>query len=212
MARAYSPGLGQFLKAEQYYNAPSEFENALLGEGYKRAKYLAMMDQFYGELDETQRQFNETMGFKREELDWRKDVEEEAQEYRDRKLELGEERAESEEEWQRERLDKMLNFEWNKSMAELWNRPPARGGGGGGGRTMSDLVSSTLPMQGTSLESSYAPSGREQRRLPFGGPPRGPSGGGLAGGAGSEGGSSVSGEGIPGGIIRDEFGRILGIT
>jgi len=66
--------VGIFNPAESNYGTPGAFDKMLQAEAQKRAAYLSSMDQFYENLAESQRQFDETLGFKTEtrdlELDW----------------------------------------------------------------------------------------------------------------------------------------------
>jgi len=69
--------VGAFLPAESQYGTPGAFDKLLQAEAQKRAAYLSSMDQFYENLAEATRQFNETLEFKTEtrdlELDWQKE-------------------------------------------------------------------------------------------------------------------------------------------
>lgn len=56
--------IGMFLPSESNYKIPGAYDEALRAEAAKRAQYLSLMDQFYEQLNESQRQFNETLGFK----------------------------------------------------------------------------------------------------------------------------------------------------
>lgn len=58
--------IGAFLPAESQYTRPGSYEAMLKAEAMKRAAWLASMDQFYDNLHEAQRQFNETLAFKKE--------------------------------------------------------------------------------------------------------------------------------------------------
>lgn len=60
---------GMFLPSESHYTRPGAYDEMLQAEAQKRASYLSQMDMFYEELDESIRQFNETLGFKREALE-----------------------------------------------------------------------------------------------------------------------------------------------
>ena len=66
--------VGAFSPAESHYGTPRAYDKMLQAEASKRASYLASMDQFYENLAEAERQFNETLEFKTEtrdlELDW----------------------------------------------------------------------------------------------------------------------------------------------
>lgn len=53
-------GLGLFLPSETAYKDPGRFRDVLEAEGSKEAKYLASMDQFFAQLEESQRQFDIT--------------------------------------------------------------------------------------------------------------------------------------------------------
>ena len=61
--------IGMFLPAESHYKRPGAYTEALQAEATKRAAYLSNMDQFYENLNEAQRQFNETLAFKTETRD-----------------------------------------------------------------------------------------------------------------------------------------------
>lgn len=74
-------GGGIFLPSETAYKDPNRFRDVLQAEGNKEAAYLADMDQFYAELDEMKRQFDitaemkdrqfeESLAFGREKLEW----------------------------------------------------------------------------------------------------------------------------------------------
>lgn len=74
-------GGGIFVPSETAYKDPNRFKDVLQAEGNKEASYLASMDQFYSQLDEAKRQFDvtaemkdrqfeETVAFNREKLDW----------------------------------------------------------------------------------------------------------------------------------------------
>jgi len=70
-------GLGLFLPSETAYKDPGRFRDVLAAEGNKEAQYLASMDQFFAQLEESQRQFNITSEqrerFFEEELAWAKE-------------------------------------------------------------------------------------------------------------------------------------------
>uniref|UniRef100_A0A6M3K2S4 Uncharacterized protein n=2 Tax=viral metagenome TaxID=1070528 RepID=A0A6M3K2S4_9ZZZZ len=84
MATYPSADTGWLLPPESAYKWPGGWEKAMRAEALGRSSYLSQMDQFYTELEEAQRQFDETMGFKWEEMEresrarWRGlDIEEE---------------------------------------------------------------------------------------------------------------------------------------
>lgn len=54
-------GLGLFLPSERAYKDPGTFEKVLEGEATKEARFLTHMDMFYGQLEETQREFDLTL-------------------------------------------------------------------------------------------------------------------------------------------------------
>lgn len=83
--------IGMFNPAESLYSKPGAYEEMLRGEATKRAAYLSSMDQFYENLAEAQRQFNETLSFKTE--------------TRDLDLEFQRERAAAEDEYRSSTLD-----------------------------------------------------------------------------------------------------------
>lgn len=56
--------IGLFNPAESAYTTPGAYDQLLRAEATKRASYLASMDQFYAELTESTRQFDETLKFK----------------------------------------------------------------------------------------------------------------------------------------------------
>jgi len=56
------------LPSETAYTSPGAYVNAAKVEAVKRATYLSSMDQFYSQLEESTRQFEETLGFKEKEL------------------------------------------------------------------------------------------------------------------------------------------------
>lgn len=58
--------VGMFLPAESAYGTPGAYNQALRAESTKRAAYLSQMDQFYASLEESKRQFEETMTFREE--------------------------------------------------------------------------------------------------------------------------------------------------
>lgn len=58
--------VGMFLPAESAYGTPGAYSQALRAEATKRASYLSEMDQFYSQLEESQRQFDEMLSFKEE--------------------------------------------------------------------------------------------------------------------------------------------------
>lgn len=58
--------VGMFLPAESAYGTPGAYSQALRAESTKRAAYLSQMDQFYASLEESKRQFEETMTFREE--------------------------------------------------------------------------------------------------------------------------------------------------
>jgi len=69
--------IGIFTPAESAYSKPGMYGDALRAEAAKRANYLSQMDQFYAQLEESQRQFDEMLEFKEsqweEELAFRRD-------------------------------------------------------------------------------------------------------------------------------------------
>jgi hypothetical protein len=60
--------IGIFNPAESAYSKPGAYDDALRADAVKRASYLAMMDQFYEQLDETKREFDQTLTFKQSAL------------------------------------------------------------------------------------------------------------------------------------------------
>jgi hypothetical protein len=60
---------GVFSPAESAYgDSPAAYRESLRAESVKHASYLSSMDQFYAELDEMQRQFDATLGYKQDVL------------------------------------------------------------------------------------------------------------------------------------------------
>ena len=55
-----------FLPAESAYGTPGAYSQSLRAEATKRARYLSEIDQFYASLEESKRQFEETMAFREE--------------------------------------------------------------------------------------------------------------------------------------------------
>ena len=70
-------GLGLFLPSETAYKDPGRFRDVLMAEGAKEASYLASMDQFFAQLEESQRQFDVTTEQRQEffetELAWERE-------------------------------------------------------------------------------------------------------------------------------------------
>lgn len=58
--------IGMFLPPESAYGTPGAYSQSLRAEATKRASYLSQMDQFYSSLEESKRQFEETMAFREE--------------------------------------------------------------------------------------------------------------------------------------------------
>lgn len=58
--------IGTFLPAESAYGTPGAYSQSLRAQATKRASYLSEMDQFYAGLEESKRQFEETMSFREE--------------------------------------------------------------------------------------------------------------------------------------------------
>lgn len=56
------------LRSETSFQNPEDYKSYVLGEATKRASYLASMDQFYANLEEATRQFNETLSYKQDVL------------------------------------------------------------------------------------------------------------------------------------------------
>lgn len=56
--------IGLFTPAESQYKTPGAYDESLRAEALKRSNYLAMMDQFYEQLDETKREFDATSALK----------------------------------------------------------------------------------------------------------------------------------------------------
>jgi len=52
------------MPAPSQFGLPGQYDDLLRGEALKTASYLSSMDQFYANLDEAQRQFDETLSFK----------------------------------------------------------------------------------------------------------------------------------------------------
>lgn len=63
------PDFGLFLPPEEAYSKPGSYTEALRAEGTQRAAYLSTMDQFYAQLEESQRQFDELLPLRVRELD-----------------------------------------------------------------------------------------------------------------------------------------------
>lgn len=64
---------GAFYPSESSFRTPGAYGAFLSAQGQTKAKYLADMDQFYAQLTEVTRQYNETLGFKKEELAFSKE-------------------------------------------------------------------------------------------------------------------------------------------
>lgn len=64
---------GAFLLSESSFRTPGAYGVFLAAEGKTKANYLAQMDMFFEQLKESTRQFNETLGFKEEELSFSKE-------------------------------------------------------------------------------------------------------------------------------------------
>ena len=80
--------IGTFLPAESAYGTPGAYSQALRAEATKRASYLSEMDQFYAQLEESQRQFNESLAFQEESWEEEFGLKKEELAYQ-RKLSLG---------------------------------------------------------------------------------------------------------------------------
>lgn len=74
-------GLGLFQPSEIQYRNPGQYRDTLAAVGNKEADYLASMDQFFANLDESKRQFDlssaqkqsqfeASLSFEQEKLDW----------------------------------------------------------------------------------------------------------------------------------------------
>jgi len=78
-------GLGLFLPSETAYKDPGRFRDVLEAEGGKEAAYLASMDQFFAQLEESQRQFDVTteqrQEFFEEEMAWNREEQKARLEY-----------------------------------------------------------------------------------------------------------------------------------
>jgi len=61
--------IGMFLPSESQYGTPGAYGDLLRSEATKRAVYLSSIDQFYAQLNESQRQFDKTLGFNTETRD-----------------------------------------------------------------------------------------------------------------------------------------------
>ncbi len=57
--------IGLFNPAESTYMRPGAYDEALRANALKNAAYLSAMDQWYEQMDETIREFNETLSFKK---------------------------------------------------------------------------------------------------------------------------------------------------
>ena len=79
--------IGMFLPAESHYKTPGAYDEMLKAEAAKNAAYLASMDQFYAELEEMKRQFDETLEFKEKELEVRERQHREEIDFRRKALE-----------------------------------------------------------------------------------------------------------------------------
>ena len=82
--------------SEGNYRTPNAYTDALKAEALKRASYLSSMDQFYAQLEEAQRQYNETLSFKEqvfsEEMDYKRWLAEEEIRLKEKALGLEEEK------------------------------------------------------------------------------------------------------------------------
>ncbi len=94
--------IGLFLPRESQFGTPGAFNKMLQAEALKRAAFLSNMDQFYENLAESKRQFNETLTFKTEtrdlELAW-------AREQQDKNLAFQREELESTDDYRQGLLD-----------------------------------------------------------------------------------------------------------
>lgn len=57
------------MRSETSFQRPEDYKSYVQAEGLKRASYLANMDQFYANLEEATRQFNETLEYKEDVLE-----------------------------------------------------------------------------------------------------------------------------------------------
>jgi len=92
---------GGLLPRETAYSSPVAYTEAAKAEAYKRSSYLASMDQFYAELNESTRQFDLNLAWQKESLEKELGLERE-------KLDLSREAFGLEEE----------KFEWQKEVSE----------------------------------------------------------------------------------------------
>lgn len=59
---------GTFTPTESAYTKPGAYKASVLAEATKRGSYLSAMDQFYAQLDQLEKQFEESLSFKRKQL------------------------------------------------------------------------------------------------------------------------------------------------
>lgn len=82
--------IGLFLPSEAAYSRPGTYEQSLRAEAVKRGAWLASLDQFYAQLDETQRQFDITAAFKEKALGFEKEAAEAEMAYKYKTLDTEE--------------------------------------------------------------------------------------------------------------------------
>jgi len=98
---------GGLLPRETAYSSPAAYTEAAKVEAYKRASYLASMDQFYAELAESTRQFDlnlawqkeafeKELGLEEEKFEWAKEYGTEELGLKGRELDIAEQRMKNE--------------------------------------------------------------------------------------------------------------------
>lgn len=60
--------VGMFLPTESQFREPGAYTAALRAEALKRAAYLSQMDEFYTQLEEARRQYDQTLAWQKEAL------------------------------------------------------------------------------------------------------------------------------------------------
>ena len=92
---AYPYEIGSLFPTEGAFKRPEGYREFLQAQATQRSSFLSSMDQFYEQLGESVRQFNDTLGFKETALAQEKEL-------------FGEELA-----WEREALTKQLAQQWD---------------------------------------------------------------------------------------------------
>lgn len=159
MAYSSYADLGPFAPARGNFGTDDQYNIFLRNQAKQKADYLSSMDQFHEQLQETTRQFNETLGFKEKSLLSAETLTREGWEHESEENKLNREANEKLQKWLAEQSDMITKGGYKEATLELQEQALSKNTGAVQDLSVSnkdwfDLAKSKLSVQSNVPQSS----------------------------------------------------------